>query len=156
MATKNTKSAGNLILGQTERYWINAAKQFIWPIDLKDKIIQVPEPELSKANDDLMVSHFRSHGWHIQSCISVEYTKPFIAPESNGKPIFKPVKEAEPIKETKYKINQEFTIQSSDCRVKIVRIEKGKIQFKYLNRNKPDLLSSEENLDAVLRKGYWK
>jgi len=60
MATKNSKSPGNLIQGQTREYWVNAAKQFIWPIDFTDLQILVPEKDLQLANDDLMVCHFRA------------------------------------------------------------------------------------------------
>lgn len=149
MATKSTKSVGN-------EYWLNAAKQFPWPIDLQERVINVPHNELEAAEQDLMVEHFRNNGWHIQSCIEVIHTKPFVKPVPNG-PIFKPVKIVEPIKDTKYHLNDAFKIKSSDCELKIVRIEKGKIQFHYLNRpHKPDLLSSEEALDRALRMKYWE
>ena len=148
---KTVTKSGNSV---GDPYWINAAKQFPWPIDLSERTIQVPHDELDAAEQDLMVEHFRNNGWHIQTCIEVVHTKPFVKPVSSG-PMFKPVKIVEPVKDTKYKLEQRFKVLSSECELKIVRIEKGKIQFKYLNRNKPDLLSSEENLDNVLRKGYW-
>jgi len=135
-------------------YFENAAKQFEWPINFEDKTILVPESELSKAEDNLMVAHFRSHGWHIQSCIDVIKTKPFIAPVLNGS-MFKPLKPMEE-KEQLFKLNDKFKILSTECLVQIFHMEKGKIHMRYLNRNKPNLLSSEENLSAMLRRKLWE
>lgn len=150
---KSTDTKSGSYLGS--EYWLNAAKQFPWPINLQDRIINVPHNELEVAEQDLMVEHFRNNGWHVQSCIEVVHTEPFIAPTSNG-PIFKPLKPKEPETESKYHLNDKFLIKSSECELKIIRLEKGKVQFHYTNRpGKVDLLSSEENLDGVLRKGYW-
>lgn len=151
MATKNTKSVGNSL---GDSYWLNAAKQIEWPIDLAEKHISVPHNELDAAQDNLMAQHFLNNGWHIQSAIEVVKNKVFVAPVSD-KPIFKPLKVAK-ITEPKYKNGTKYLIKSTECIVQIIRLEKGKVQFHYLNRNKPDLLSSEENLDAVLRKELWE
>jgi len=153
MAQKNTKSVGK-ILGQSREYWTNAAKQFIWPIDFNGLHICVPEKDLQLAEGDLMVSHFRANGWHIQSGMDVEYTKPYVAPENKG-PMFKPLKQDTEQLSTSFKLNQQFRIKSSDCELKIIHIERGKIHLKYTNRNKHDLLTSEENLNKSLRMGYW-
>lgn len=150
---KNTDTKSGSYPGS--EYWLNAAKQFPWPIDLQERVINVPHNELESAEQDLMVEYFRNNGWHIQSCIEVVHTKPFVKPVSNG-PIFKPTKIVEPIPDTKYHKDDSFKIKSSDCELKIVRIEKGKIQFKYTNRpHKHDLLSSEDALDRALKMGYW-
>jgi len=156
MATKNTKSVGSLIKGQSREYWVNAAKQFIWPIDFTDFQILVPEKDLELANNNLMVSHFRAAGWHIQSAISVEYTKPYVAPESNGNPIFKPIKKEEPVTETAFKLNDKFRVVSTGCELAICLFDKQKIHLKYLNRpNKHNIISSEENLSRTLKMGTW-
>lgn len=110
---------------------------------------------MDEAEQNLMVQHFRNNGFHIQSCIEVVHNKPYIAPVQD-KPIFKPIKQAPVEETTPFKCEQKFLICSSECEVKIIRIEKGKIQMKYLNRNKPDLLSSVENLQKALRMGYWR
>lgn len=145
--TKSTNYLG-------DSYWLNAAKQIEWPIDLKERHISVPESELYAAKDNLMVQHFVNNGWHIQSSIEVVKNRVFVAPVSD-KPIFKPLKVVE-VTEPKYKNGTKYLIKSTECIVQIVRLEKGKVQFHYLNRNKPDLLSSEENLDRVLRMQTWE
>lgn len=149
-----SKVKGNLINGQTREYWVNAAKQFVWPIDFDMVHISVPESEIELAKDNLMVQHFTNNGWHIQSAISVDKTKPFVAPVSSH-PIFIPVKKEVIIPETLYKLNQSFRIVSSDCELKITHIEKGKIHLKYTNRDKHDLLTSEENLTKSIKRGTF-
>lgn len=154
MAQKNTKLVGN-ILGQSRQYWETASKQFVWPIDFIDLQILVPEKDLSLAGNDLMVTHFRAAGWHIQSVMSVAYTKPFVAPENKG-PIFIPIKKEIVEKETEFKLSQKFKVLSTECELQIFHIEKGKIHLKYLNRPaKHDIISSEENLLRVLRLNSW-
>lgn len=154
MATKNTKLAGN-IAGQSRQYWINAAKQFIWPIDFNDLQILVPEKDLELANDNLMVSHFRAHGWHVQSSIISEYTDVYKKPEFGTKfPVI--VKPGEEPKKTLYNIGDKFRVKSTECELKITHLEKGKVHLKYLNRTKHDIISSEENLSAVLRREQWE
>lgn len=155
MATKLTKSAGK-ILGQSSEYWINAAKQFVWPIDFSELQILVPESDLNLAEQDLMVSHFRVNGWHIQSSIDVKYTSPYIAPIGNGKPMFagKPKEEAS-VKKSLCSVGDKFMVKSSDCKLEVTHVESGKVHFKYTNRNKAPLLSSEENLKTVLNRGQW-
>lgn len=153
MAQKNIKLVGNT--GQSKEYWQNAAKQFIWPINFDELHILVPEKDLILAEDNLMVQHFRANGWHIQPVIDVQYTKPYVAPENKG-PMFKAFKQEEKQEESKFKCEQRFKVISSDCELKIVRLEKGKVQLHYTNRNKPDLLTSEENLIRALNIGTWK
>lgn len=155
MAQKNTKLAGKsqvLILGQTKEYWLNASKQFIWPIDFTDLQILVPEKDLELAAANLMVSHFRANGWHVQSAIVV-YTKPFIAPVSD-KPIFKPIKVIEQ-KEGEFKYNQAFKIKSTECELKIISIDKKSIILSYTNRIKTDIVTTPENLSKSVRMGVW-
>jgi len=144
--TKSTGSVGN-------EYWINAAKQIVWPIDLKERHISVPQAELTQAQDNLMVQHFCNNGWYIQSCIEVVKTKPFIAPITD-RPIFKPIKIVEE-KETLFKLEDKFKVLSTECELKIVHLEKGKLHLKYLNRNKPNIISSEENLSNMLKRKLW-
>jgi len=152
MATKNIKSVGNT-LGQTKEYWQNAAKQFVWPIDFEQLHISVPEKDLELAADNLMISHFKANGWHIQSAIAVEYTKPFVAPVSDI-PIFKPIeKKAEP--EPEFKYNQAFKIKSTDCKLKITSIDKKSITLSYTNRDKSDIATNPDNLAKSIRMGVW-
>src|SRR6187549_2332247 len=122
MATKNIKSVGN-ILGQSKDYWINAAKQFVWPIDFEQLHISVPEKDLQLAADNLMVSHFKANGWHIQSAIAVEYTRPFVAPVSD-KPIFKPIEKKVIETEPEFKFNQLLKIASTGTQLRIISIDK--------------------------------
>ncbi len=153
MAQKNTKSAGN-ILGQSKDYWINAAKQFVWPIDFEQLHISVPEKDLQLAADNLMVSHFKANGWHIQSAIAVEYTRPFVAPVSD-KPIFKPIDKKVIESEPEFKYNQEFRIKSTDCELRITEIDKKSIVLSYINRTKPPITTTPENLAKSVRMGVW-
>jgi len=153
MAQKNTKSVGN-ILGQSKEYWINAAKQMIWPIDFEHKHILVPEKDLELAADNLMASHFRAHGWHIQSAI-VEYNKPYVAPVSD-KPIFKPIKtEVIDTREPEFKFNQVLKIASTGTELKIVSIDKKSIELKYIGLDKPNITTTPENLSRSVRMGSW-
>lgn len=152
MKTTNLK---NNILGQTKDYWINAAKQFVWPIDFEQLHISVPEKDLQLASDNLMVSHFKANGWHIQSAIAVEYTKPFIAPVSD-KPIFKPYKkEIVDLTEPEFKFNQMLKIASTGTEVKIVSIDKKSIELKYIGLDRPNITTTPENLSRSVKMGVW-
>lgn len=151
MATKNTELVGN----QTKQYWINAAKQFIWPIDFTYLQILVPEKDLELANDNLMVSHFRAHGWHVQSSIISEYTNVYKKPDFGTKfPVID--KPGEEPKKQLYNIGDKYRVRSTECELQIYHMEKCKVHLKYLNRNKPNIISSEENLTAVLRREQWE
>lgn len=147
------KKQNNLILGQSREYWQNAAKQFIWPIEFDQLHISVPEKDLQLAADNLMVSHFKANGWHIQSAIAVEYTRPFIAPVSD-KPIFKPIEKRAEL-EPEFKFNQTFKIKSTDCELKIVSIDKKSIHLQYTNRKKDNIITTPENLSKSIRMGVW-
>lgn len=150
MATKSTKSVGN-------GYWINAAKQFEWPIDFEDKVILVPESELSLAEDNLMVAHFRNNGWHIQLSIDVIKTKPFVAPVSGGRPIFKTAnKVVAEVEQSQYTVGNTFRVLSTGCELQIMNLEKGKVHLKYTNRDKHNLLLSEDGLTNVLHRQLWE
>ena len=154
MATKNIKSVGN-ILGQSKDYWINAAKQFVWPIDFEQLHISVPEKDLKLAEDNLMVSHFKANGWHIQSAITVEYTSPFVAPVSD-KPIFKPhKKETVDLTGPEFKFNQMLKIASTGTEVKIVSIDKKSIELKYIGLDRPNITTTPENLSRSVKMGVW-
>lgn len=146
---KNIKLVGN----HTKEYWITAAKQFIWPIDFNDMQILVPENDLELAENDLMVDHFRNNGWHIQSVIDVQYTTVYKKPEFTTK--FREVVKVEEVKKTLYNIGEKYRVKSTDCELEITYMDKGKLHFKYLNRKKPDIISSEEQLTKVLRWQQW-
>lgn len=150
MVTKNTKLPG-------KNYWDNAAKQFVWPIDHKEKHILVPQQELEQAEDHLMVMHFRANGWHIQSVIGEVDKKKVFTTEGlkSDKPIFKPIKkEAEQI-ESVFKPGDRFKITSTECELRISFIERGKIHLEYTNRDKHNIITSEENLNRSLSMQTW-
>ena len=149
---KNTNRKVNLILGQTKEYWQNAAKQFIWPIEFDDLQILVPEKDLHLAEDNLMVSHFRAHGWHIQSSIQVEYTKPYVDPVFTT--AFKPIKIIEEV-EPEFRYGQRFKIKSTDCELKITSIDKKSISLEYTNRQKDNIVTNADNLNKSIRMGVW-
>lgn len=154
MATKPIKYLGNT--GHTKEYWINAAKQIAWPVDYDEQHISVPQPEIREAEESLIVQHFCNNGFFIQQAISVEKTIPFVAPVTAG-PIFRGVlKEQEEKPKTLYQTGEKFKVRSTECELEIVHQEKGKIHFKYLNRNKPNIISSEEQLTKVIRWEQWR
>lgn len=146
--TKSTKSPGN-------EYWINAAKQFAWPINHENKTILVPEIELKYAMDDLMVQHFRNNGWHIQSCISVIHTKVFVKPLTPG-PIFRgDIKPQKVEVEAEFKCDQKFKIASTGVRVMICEITKKSIVLQYMDTKKDDIITTSENLGRSVRMGVF-
>lgn len=150
MATKRTKSVGNDL-----SYWTNASKQFSWPIDYAEKLIFVPEDELQYAEDDLMVSHFRKNGWHIQSCISIIHTKVFIKPQTPG-PIFRgDLKPNVVEKEQSFKCNQKFQVKSTGTVLMIVEVTKKSIMLKYIDGGKSDIPTTAENLLKSLKMGVF-
>lgn len=140
----------------SKSYFDNAAKQFCWPIDHDEKVILVPEDELQYAEDDIMIQHFRKFGWHIQSAISVEYTKVFVKPETPG-PMFrgdiKPVKqEVEP----DFKCNQKFLIKSTNTKVMICEITKKSVTLSYRDVKKDNIITTVENLSRSVRMGVFE
>lgn len=161
MATKRLKSVGN-------DYWDLASKQFPWPIDHKDKQIFVLEDELQLAEGGLMVSHFRKHGWHIQSVMQVEKKKVYQAPVTPG-PIFRgDLKKEVSEKEQLFKCNDKFRINSTGVEVMIVEYTKKSISLKYLldipiykdgevigYRQKDNIITSLENLAKSVKMGIF-
>jgi len=150
MATKNTKLAGRLINGQTEAYWLNAAKQIPWPISLDQNHISVPTTEVYMAGQNLMVQHFVNAGFFIQTCIpdAVPENKVF-DPEIRLKlPAVKIVPD-----DAIFHIGDGFEIKSTGCKVEIEAMESKKIHLRYTNRDKHNLLSSEEMLVKNLNWG---
>lgn len=133
-------------------YFDNAAKQFSWPIDHKDKQILVPQDELEKAEQDLMVAHFRGYGWHIQSVLpgSVEIKDVY-----NPKFVLQGVKKQKEEEKAGFSTGDRFKIKSTECELEITHIDKGKIHFSYTNRSKHPLISSKENLERMLNMKYW-
>lgn len=153
MATKNIKFLGNT--GHSKEYWVEAAKQIEWPVDYDEFHISVPENDIERAKDHLMVQHFCNNGFFIQSCIDVSKTKLFEAPTTPG-PIFRGEIKNEPDKpKSLYNLGEQYRVKSTECELEIVHMEKGKLHFKYLNRNKPNIISSEDQLTKVLRWQQW-
>jgi hypothetical protein len=148
---KNGKSVGEIIAGQSREYWVNAAKQFIWPINFTDLQILVPEKDLELVETNLMVAHFRSHGWHIQSVIGEVDTQPVFDPKMNL-----PARRYHEIaSRSEFMAGDCFRVLSSECELRCERVEK-KIQLSYTNRpGKHDLLVSEEQLKKAISFGLW-
>lgn len=135
-------------------YFELAAKQFAWPIDFDEKLIFVPEDDLEYAERDLMVQHFRGHGWHVQSCISVEYTKVFVKPITPG-PIFRgDLKRHIDEPEQVFKCNQKFKT-STDTVLQIVEITKKSITLAYIGVKKDNVVTTAENLQKSVKMGVF-
>lgn len=135
-----------------KEYFDRAAQHFEWPIDHHHKHILVPADELDKAANNLMVLHFRSYGWHVQSVIPGSINKNKIyEPEF----ILKGVRPKEQPVETGHKEGDKFRIKSTDCELQITRIDGKKMHMSYTNRSKSPLISGVENLDKMLNQGYW-
>lgn len=133
-------------------YFLLAAKQVPWPVDLKEKSILVPESELLQAEDNLMVSHLRRHGFFIQSTIeNVEKTKIFSV---DLRKVVTRVKRDET-----YRIGDRFLIKSTSTVVEVVQVQ-PKVRLAYRNLppkiSKPDLLTSVEQLKKYISLGYWE
>lgn len=54
---------------QQSNYFEQAAKQCQYPVDLKERLIIVPEGELQAACNELIVQHLQKHGFSIQLTI---------------------------------------------------------------------------------------
>jgi hypothetical protein len=145
MATKSTKYVGN-------GYWENASKQLKWAVNIPEKYISVPETELNEAKESLMIQHFCNNGFHIQSCI----------PSFNENRVFDPeirlkmasVKIAPD--DSAYHVGDRFMVVSTYCELEITNVESKKIHLKYLNRNKHNLLQSDDLLNHNLDFKLWK
>jgi len=145
---KNTSSLG-------KSYFERAAQQIEWPVNIGEKYIDVPQDELDKAEQDLMVSHLLANGFKIQSVIPGSVIKNKVYdPEFILKGVIGKRKEIE-IEQERFKVGDCFKIVSTSCQLEITNLEKGKIHFKYTNRMKNSLLSSEENLVKMLNNKYW-
>lgn len=119
------------------------AKMCEWTVDHAEKHVNVPESELQRARDDLVVKHFIEHGYFIQSCID--------APKNI---VFNPATRVVEVVKKEFEIGDKFKIKSSLCELEIVRSDK-KIELKYTNRNKHNLLTSFEQLQKVVKLEYW-
>lgn len=148
MATKNIKLVGNT--GQSAQYWTNAAKQIVWPVDLNELHISIPIDEVDKAKENLMVQHFINAGFFIQTCIPDSRTEVF-NPEIRLK---MPAVKIAPDNAV-YKPGDRFKIRSTECEMVIETTESKKIHLKYTNRNKHNIITSEEMLNKNLSWGTW-
>lgn len=151
MAIKNTKSVGKLIGGQSEQYWLNAAKQIEWPVDIGEKHISIPVNEVDKAQENLMVQHFINAGFFIQTCIPNGKTEVFDPDIRLKLPLVKIV-----LDNAKFKIGDRFKVKSTECELEITYMESKKIHLKYTNRTKHDLISSEDMIVKNLNWGNWE
>jgi hypothetical protein len=144
--TKTTDTKSISLHG--DEYWINAGKQIEWPIDLRERHISVPEIDLQRAKDNLMVQHFINNGFFIQLCIG----------EVSKKPIFDPVitLKQKPIERSEFAIRDRFRIKSTHCELEIAFLEGKKITLHYINRIKPDITSNVDNLRKVLLMEVWE
>lgn len=128
-------------------YFEKCAKMIEWPIDLKEKIIYVPESELAKAEDNLTVQHLRVFGFHIQSAIEVVKTN-----------VFDPTirLRTKTRDRSEFEIDDMFEIVSDEAKLQIRSLEKNRIVLAYFNRPKPDITTNIEQLRRVLNFKVWR
>lgn len=149
---KTTNSKSSLVKGQTPEYWQNAAKQIRWPVDIGECHISVPINEVNKATENLMVQHFINAGFFIQTCIPDGSSTAIFDPEIRLKlPSEKIVPD-----NAVFHIGDRFRVKSTECELEIGAMESKKIHLKYVNRNKPNLLSSEDMLLKNMRWELWE
>lgn len=132
-----------------DAFWINAAKQVPWPVDLKERHISVPESELAEAQDHLMVRYLCSNGFFIQLCIEVIKTTvfdPFIEHKL-------PAKRIAP-DDALFHVGDQFRVNSTGCEMDITILEANKIELKYTNRpGKNGIVTNELQLQRGLNMG---
>lgn len=131
-------------------YWIEAAKQIPYQIDLKERHISVPEGELEEAAQMLMVQHFVNNGWHVQSCI----------PTGVATKVFDPTirlthAPPKPPSSVKYPVGTKFLVQSDGSKLIVAEISGTKYTLNYLNRNKADLVLQERDIDKSVSWNLW-
>lgn len=139
MGTKPTNLRGD--------YWTLASKQVPWQIDIKERLIYVPEYELEAAKENLMVSHFTNSGFHIQSVI-----------EGVRKDVFDPTirLKQRPKTKSEFAEGDKFEVLSDGAHLCIHSREKERITLACLNRNKPNITTNIDQLRRVLNFNVWK
>lgn len=150
MASKNTKSVGK-IHGQSLDYWVNASKQIPWDVDIQNSHISVPFNEVELAVENLMVKHFVNNGFFIQQCIPNGVSKKVFNPEIRFK---LPSEKITPV-DSIYKTGDSFRVNSTMCEMEITSTESKKIHLRYTNRDKNDLIYSEELIHRNVSMKYW-
>ena len=145
---KSTNTATKPINSHSESYWELAAKQIKWPVDLTERPISVPEPELSEAQDNLMVQHFLHAGFHIQSSL---------APTPKTK-VFDPTirLRTKTRDRSEFEVDDMFEIVSDGAKLQIRELTKNRIVLSYFNRPKPNITTNIEQLRKVLNFKVWK
>jgi len=130
-----------------ESYWELAAKQIKWPVNIPERYISVPEPELEEAQQNLMVQHFLHAGFHIQSCIEAPITQ-----------VFDPTirLRTKTRDRSEFEIDDMFEIVSDGAKLQIRELTKNRIVLAYFNRPKPNVTTNIEQLRKVLNFKVWK
>lgn len=147
MSKKSTKTDTTFTGSHGSGYWENAAKQIEWPVDLVERHISVPENELGRAQESLMVQHMCNGGFHIQSCIAAPKTDVF-DPKIRLRTKHRDRSE--------FEIDDMFEIVSDGAKLQIRELEKAKIVLAYFNRPKPNITTTIEQLRRVLNFKVWK
>jgi len=129
-------------------YWELAAKQIKWPVDLKERHISVPEPELEEAQQNLMVQHFLHAGFHIQSAIGETRLTQVFNPEIRLR--------TKTHDRSEFEIDDMFEIVSDGAKLQIQSLERNRIVLAYFNRPKPNVTTNIEQLRKVLNFKVWK
>ena len=125
-----------------------AAKQIPYPVNIPEKYLSVPEPELQQAKENLMVQHFLNAGFHIQSCIGdvprTQVFDPSIRIRTKTKD------------RNEFEVDDMFEIVSDGAKLQIRNIQKERITLAYFNRPKPPITTNVEQLRKVLNFKVWK
>jgi len=150
MSIKKKKTDTKSGCSHGSAYWENAAKQIPYAVNIPERYISVPEPELEQAAQMLMVQHFTNNGFHIQSCI----------PDGSRTKVFDPeirLKKAppKPASSVKYPVGTKFLVQSDGSKLIVALIDGTKYTLNYLNRNKPDLVVQEKDIDKSTSWNFW-
>lgn len=134
--------------GIKNEYWINAAKQIQWPVNIPERYISVPEPELEQAQDNLMVQHFLHAGFHIQSCLADAPRTQVFDPQIRLR--------TKTRDRSEFEVDDLFEIVSDGAKLQIRELAKNRIVLAYFNRPKPNVTTNIEQLRKVLNFKVWK
>lgn len=144
---KSTNTDTKYINSHGNGYWELAAKQIPYPVNIPERYISVPEPELQQAQENLMVQHFLHGGFHVQSCIAAPKTEVF-NPDIRLR--------TKTRDRSEFEIDDMFEIVSDGAKLQIRSLEKSRIILAYTNRPKPNIITNIEQLRRVLNFKVWK
>lgn len=136
----------------TKSYLQNCAKMIKWPVNLEDKFISVPVGQEDEAEDNLMVSHLKGHGFKIQLAIpdAITETKVF-DPELA-------MKDKRPIPKEKavegFAKGDKFEVKSTGDRLEIIDTTGG-LSLRYLNVGKANIKMPIDHMKRNLEFQTW-